>query len=77
MRRSHVWIAVLLCVMFTAALAALFRLEPPSGARDALLVLIGALGGAFTQMVSYFYGSSASSAHKSDLLAGRGEPPKP
>lgn len=76
MKRSHIWIGVLLCVMFGAAVAALFLLEPPPGARDALLVLIGHLGGCFTQMVAYFYGSSSGSAQKSELMA-RMQPPEP
>ena len=33
MKRSHVFIGVLVCLMFISAIVALFLLEPPMGAR--------------------------------------------
>jgi len=35
---------------------------------DALMLIIGALIGAFSTVVGYFYGSSKSSADKTELL---------
>ena len=69
MKRSHVFIGILICLMFVAAVVALFHVEPPAGAREPLLILIGSLAAAFGAVVQYWFGSSASSARKSDLLA--------
>ncbi len=77
MKRSHVWIGVLICAMFVAVIVALFTREPPARAMEPLLILVGSLAAAFGAVVQFFFGTSASSAEKTALLAGRGEPPKP
>jgi predicted CDP-diglyceride synthetase/phosphatidate cytidylyltransferase len=69
MKRSHVFIGILICLMFIGAIVALFRLEPPPGAREPLLILIGSLAAAFGAVVQYWFGSSSGSAHKNELLA--------
>lgn len=71
MKRSHVFLAVLICVMFISAIIALFLVEPPAGAREPLFILIGTLASAFGAVVAYWFGSSSSSAQKNELLAGK------
>ena len=46
----------------------LIRIATPTGNKDALLILLGVLAGAFTSVVSYFFGSSKGSADKNELL---------
>jgi len=41
----------------------------PEGSSEAVLMLFGGLIGAFTSIISYFFGSSKSSAEKTNLLA--------
>lgn len=69
MKKSHVFIGVLLCGMFTAAIVALFLVEPKPAAREPLLLLIGSLSAAFGAFVNFAFGSSAGSARKDELLA--------
>jgi hypothetical protein len=54
--------------MYMAAISALLFAEPPSGARDALLVLIGGISSAFGSVIAYFFGSSSGSAQKTELM---------
>lgn len=61
---------VLVCFMFIAAIVALFLVEPKPGAREPLLLLIGSLSAAFGAVVTFWFGSSASSARKDDIIAG-------
>lgn len=48
------------------------QLPEQGGLRDSVLILIGTLASAFTQVTNYYLGSSAGSAQKTELLgAGR------
>ncbi len=69
MKRSHIFLGCLICLMFAGAITALFAFEPAPGARESLLIMVGALGAAFGQVVSYWFGSSAGPARKDELLA--------
>lgn len=42
-----------------------------TGMRDALLILVGALGAAFGAVIQFYFGSSSGSAKKDQLLAER------
>lgn len=76
MRRSHVTMAMIVCAMFGGAMAALYLVEPPPGAREPLLLLTGSLSAAFGAVVAYWFGTTAGSADKTALLA-RVQPPAP
>lgn len=71
MKKSHVFMGVLICAMFIAAVVALFLVEPKAGAREPLLLLIGSLSAAFGAVVTFWFGSSASSARKDDIIANQ------
>jgi hypothetical protein len=75
MKRSHVWIGVMICCMFVAVIVALFKIEPPARAMEPLLILVGSLAAAFGAVVNYWFGSSSGSARKDELLAARDGPP--
>ena len=54
---------------FFALLVLLMRREPPSGSRDILNIMLGSLGSAWIGVVSYYFGSSAGSARKTELMS--------
>lgn len=44
---------------------------PQSGQRDAMLIMLGALGAAFTQVVNFWLGSSNGSKEKTSLMSNK------
>lgn len=53
---------------FFGVLALLIFRDIPPGAKDALMIMLGALGGIVTSITAYYYGSSAGSAAKSKAI---------
>lgn len=62
-------IACAVIVGFFAILLVMMFKDLPSSSKEAALIMLGALGSAFTGVISYYYGSTAGSAEKSKLLA--------
>ena len=53
---------------FFGLLYYLLRHEPPAGSRDILNIMLGSLGSAWIGVVTYYFGSSAGSARKTELM---------
>jgi len=67
------WIPRLLAVMITVGffgiLVWMLMKGMPQTGTEALLMMLGALGTAWTGVINFYYGSSAGSKQKNDLLA--------
>ncbi len=62
-------LGALVVLGFFITLFGLLVLEIPTGNREALYLALGTEFGAFTGVVGYFYGSSAGSKQKTELLS--------
>ncbi|WP_343928732.1 hypothetical protein [Pigmentiphaga daeguensis] len=54
---------------FFCVLGLLLFTDVPGGAREALFIMLGVLGTAWNNVMSYYFGSTAGGKLKSDLLA--------
>ena len=64
-------LGALIVIGFFTTLFGLLFFAIPAGNENALYLALGTLFGAFTGVVGYFYGSSAGSKHKTELLADK------
>jgi hypothetical protein len=64
-------LGALIVIGFFTVLVGLLQFEVPDGNKDALYLALGSLFSAFAGVVGYFYGSSAGSKRKTDLMAGK------
>lgn len=54
---------------FFTMLAILFFASAPDGSKEPVFILLGSLGTAWTQIIAYYFGSTAGGQKKSELLA--------
>ncbi len=76
-----VFLAAASTVGLFSAIGMLMEHNVPPESREALMVLVGALSTAWLAVMNYFFGSSAGSSKKTDILAkavnGNGQQEKP
>ena len=69
-------LAVFVTLGFFSVLYAMMRFPIPAQAHDALMLMLGSLGAAWTSVVAFYFGSSSDSHRKTELLAQAPPVPK-
>lgn len=64
-------LAIAITAGFFGLLGYLCKFEPPPGSRDILNIMLGSLGAAWLGVVTYYFGSSAGSARKDELMGAK------
>jgi|SRR6185312_5494552 len=67
--RLPAFLALFVTAGFFGTLVAMLRLNIPAADHDALLLMLGALQTAWVSIIAFFFGSSADSHRKTELLA--------
>lgn len=68
-------LAYAITILFGAILAFMLFANVPAGSKDLLNIMLGMLGTSYVSVISYYFGSTAGSLAKSELLA-KAEPVK-
>jgi hypothetical protein len=64
-------LGLIITIGFFGLLMYLLHREPPAGSRDVLNLMLGSLGSAWIGVVTYYFGSSAGSARKTELMSAQ------
>lgn len=66
------FLAMFVSIGFFAVLAVMMFVPLPAPAHDAFMLMLGSLGTAWASVIAYYFGSSASSDRKTEIIAQQG-----
>lgn len=72
MSKTAALVGILVLLGFFAAVGAMVFIDIPTASKEPLMLLVGALSTMAGSVVGYFYGSSAGSDRKTELLSQPG-----
>ena len=59
---------LIISIVFVTMILLLMFFEVPDANKSAVNILIGAIGGSFTTVIAYYFGSSKSSQNKDEII---------